>query len=184
MAIAKCVFPRPGLPARISERPSVTKSADERRAEHLEAQRRLIGEIEIVDRLEKGKVRAARQSREARLLPMGDLLGGEQREEIAIGPALALGALDQIAPDASRIREMQPFEERVEIGVGGDHDRPPTRREDAAVLGRVQALRCAPALRAPAAAWTRPARGSHGALIVGGRSRARRTATAASGVPR
>jgi hypothetical protein len=29
----------------------------------------------------------------------------------------------------------------------------------AAVLGRVQALRCAPALRAPLAAWTRPARG-------------------------
>lgn len=27
MAIARWVFPRPGLPARISERPSVTKSA-------------------------------------------------------------------------------------------------------------------------------------------------------------
>ena len=65
---------------------------------------------------------------------------------------------------------MQPFEERIEVVIGGDHDRPPTRREDAAVLGRVQVLRCAPPLRAPSATWTRPARGSRAAAIVGGRS--------------
>jgi hypothetical protein len=38
------------------------------------------------------------------------------------------------------------------------------------VLGRVQALRCAPALRAPAAARNRPPRGCGGASIVVGRS--------------
>jgi hypothetical protein len=37
-------------------------------------------------------------------------------------------------------------------------------------LDEVAALHCAPALRAPSAAWNRPPRGSHVALIVGGRS--------------
>lgn len=120
----------------------------------------MIGEIEIVDGLEKRKVRAARESREARLLTMRDFLGGQESEEIPIRPALALGAVDQLAPDASGIGEVEPFEEGIEIGLVGDHDRPPTRREDAAVLGRVQGLRCAPPLRAPPAPWTRPVRGS------------------------
>jgi hypothetical protein len=41
---------------------------------------------------------------------------------------------------------------------------PPTNRDCAAVLGRVQVLRTAPPLRAPSATWTRPARGSCGQL--------------------
>ena len=65
----------------------MTKSGAQRRAEHLQAQRRLIGEIEIVDRLQKRKVRATGESREPGLLAMRDLLGREQREEVAIGPA-------------------------------------------------------------------------------------------------
>jgi len=67
---------------------------------------------------------------------------------------------DQAAPDPASIRQVQPLEDGNEIGISGDRDRPPTRRERAAVLGRVQRLRCAPPLRAPAALWTRPARGS------------------------
>lgn len=50
----------------------------------MQSQRRLIGEIEIVDRLEKRKVGLARQSREGRLLPMRDFLGGEQSEEFTV----------------------------------------------------------------------------------------------------
>ena len=115
-------------------------------------------------------MRPSREAREPRLLPMRDLFGDQQREEVAIGPGLALGALHEIAPHAARIGEVQALEEGVEVVVGGDHDRPPTRREDAAVLGRVQVLRCAPPLRAPSATWTRPARGSRVAAIVGGRS--------------
>ena len=65
---------------------------------------------------------------------------------------------------------MQPLEEAVEIVVGRDHDRPPTRREDTAVLGRGQVLRCAPPLRAPSATWPQPPRGWGGAAIVVGRS--------------
>ena len=49
---------------------------------------------------------------------MRDLLGDQQRQEIAIGPRLPLGALHEIAPDAPGIREMQPFEERIEILIG------------------------------------------------------------------
>ena len=46
-------------------------------------------------------------------------------------------------------------------------DELPTRRHCAAVLGRVQVLRSASPLRAPSATWTRPARGSRVALVVG-----------------
>jgi len=74
-------------------------------------------------------------------------------------------------------------ESPLEIGIGGNHDRPPTRRDDAAVLDRVQRLHCAPPLRAPAALWTRPARGSGEALIVGGRS-VSSNGRAGIGVPR
>ena len=93
MAIARWVLPRPGLPARISDRPSVTKSGESAEPSIVQPQRRLVGEVEIVDRLQKRKVRAARQPREARLLPMRDFLGDQEREEVAIGPGLPLGAL-------------------------------------------------------------------------------------------
>src|SRR3989440_5769525 len=100
---------------------------------------------------------------------MRDLFGGQQREEIAVGPGLTLRALDKVAPDTPGVGQVESLEERIEVRLVGDHDRPPTRREDAAVLGRVQRLRCAPP-RAPEALWTRPARGSDRAAIVGGRS--------------
>ena len=118
IATARCVFPRPGLPQE-DQRPAFGDEVGrERRAEHVQPQRRLIGEVEIIDRLEKRKVRAPRQPPEPRLLPMGDLLGDQQREEIAIGPRLPLGALHEVAPDAPRIGEVQPLEEGVEILIG------------------------------------------------------------------
>ena len=126
----------------------------------MQPHRRLIGEIEIIDRLQKRKVGAPRESRQACLLPMRDLLGDHEAQEIVIRPRLPLGALHEIAPHAPGIGEMQPFEERIEILIGRHHDRPPTRRDRPAVLGRVQVLRCAPPLRAPSATWTRPPRGS------------------------
>ena len=106
IAIARWVFPRPGLPARMSERPSVTKSGDRAEPSIVQSQAGLIREIEIVDRLEKGKVRAPREARQPRLLPMRDLFGHEHGEKVAIGPRLTLGALDEIAPDAPGIGEM------------------------------------------------------------------------------
>src|SRR4029453_3879744 len=87
----------------------------ERRAEHVQPQRGLIGEVEIIDRLQKRKVGAPRESPQARLLPMRDLLGDQEGEEIVIRPRLALGPLYEIAPDAPGIPEMQSFEEGIEI---------------------------------------------------------------------
>ena len=136
------------------------KIGSQGRAQHVQSQGGLVGEIEIVDRLQKRKMCAACQPREPRLLSMRDLFGGEQRQEIAVGPRLPLRALDQVAPHTPGVCQMQSFEEGVEIRIVRHHDRPPTRREDAAVLDRVQRLRCAPPLRAPAALWTRPVRGS------------------------
>ena len=111
-------FPAARFAEKISDRPSVTKSARERGAEHVQPQRRLIREVEIVDRLQKRKVRAARESPEARLLPMRDLLGDQERQEVVVRPRVALGALHEVAPDAPGIREMQPFEERIEVLIG------------------------------------------------------------------
>ena len=100
--------------------PSVgDKVGRERRAEDVEAHRRLVREVEIIDGLEKRKVRASREAREARLLPMRDLFGDQQREEVAIAPGLALRALHEVAPDAARIGEMQALEEGVEVVIGG-----------------------------------------------------------------
>ena len=136
----------------------------ERRAQHLQAQRRLIREIEVVDRFQKGKVGSACQPGQSRLLAMGDFFGGEEREEIPVRPSLSLGPIDQPAPDPAGVRQVQPLEEGVEIGISRDHDRPPTRREDAAVLGPASrpsaALRPFGRLRRPgpdlrAAAWGR-----------------------------
>ncbi|MEO7270933.1 MAG: hypothetical protein ABI211_02900, partial [Vicinamibacterales bacterium] len=111
---------------------------------------------------------ASHQAGEPRLLPVGDLFRHEQGQEVAIGPSLPLRALDQVTPHASRIREVQPLEERIEIRLKGDHDRSPTRREDAAVLSRVQVRRGAPPRWAPSATWTRLPRGSRAAAIVVG----------------
>ena len=110
--------------------------------------------IEIVDGLQEGEVRASSPSAESRLLTVRDLLGGEQGQEIAIRPPLPLRPVNEAAPDPTGIRQVQPFEEGIEIRIGGDHDRPPARREDAAVRDRVQRLRC----RLPDTAATRWAR--------------------------
>lgn len=116
-------------------------------------------------------MRAPGQPRQPGLLTVGDLLGSEQHQKIPLRPALTLGAVDQNAPHAPRIRQLQPFEQRIDPRRR-DHDRRPTRREDTPpVLGRVRARRCAPALRAPSAAWTRPAR--HSPFAVSGRGPSR-----------
>ena len=45
-----------------------------------------------------------------RLLTLGDFFGDEEREEVAIAPFLPLRALDQLAPRAAGIREVQALE--------------------------------------------------------------------------
>src|SRR5712691_8709378 len=85
-----------------------------------------------------------------------------------IGPVLLFGALRELAPRASGIGQMQPFQQGVEFLIG-DHQCPPSASKGSAGLSRVQALRFAPPPRrgAPAAAWTRPPRGAACAVADG-----------------
>jgi hypothetical protein len=46
---------------------------------------------------------------------MRDLLRDQEGEEILIRPRLALGPLHEVAPDAPGIREMQSFEQDIEV---------------------------------------------------------------------
>src|SRR5712692_1908450 len=100
---------------------------------------------------------------------MCDFLRDEQREEVAIAPLLLLGPPRQFSPRAARVGQVQPLQQGIERLIRERHDRPPSALKGSTVLGRVQALRFAPALRAPAAAWTRPARGA-GLAVADGRS--------------
>ena len=113
--------------ARQDQRPTLgDKVGRQGGAEQRQSDDALIGEIEVVDRLEKRKVGPARQTPEARLLAMGDLFGQEQREKIATGPVLAFGAAHEVSPHPSRIGQMQPFETAIQIEVGDLHERPPS----------------------------------------------------------
>jgi hypothetical protein len=107
-------------------------------------------------------------ARDARL-PVGDFLGHQQGEETAIGPLLLLGAPCQVPLGAARVGQVRALEQRIELGVVRSIVIVALRRRQtvAPCFGRVQALRFAPALRAPAAAWTRPPRGAESAVAAG-----------------
>ena len=77
----------------------------QRRAEQRQAHGRLVGEVELLDRLQERELRPMRQPSEARLLALGDLLGDEGGEEVVEGPLLGLGARDELAPDAPGVGE-------------------------------------------------------------------------------
>ena len=115
MATARCVLPRPGLPWRIRQRPSVTKSGAS--AEPSSARRSVDWKVKSKSSmvLRKGKLGAARQPAEAGLLTVSDLLGDEQGEEVVVGPLLVLGPYDQIAPDAPSVGQVQALEQAVEV---------------------------------------------------------------------
>ncbi|HXW08009.1 MAG TPA: hypothetical protein VD833_22455 [Vicinamibacterales bacterium] len=81
---------------------------------------------------------ASLEARAPVLLAMGDLLRDQRHEEILTGPALALGPLHQVAPARRALASDKRFEKAIEIVTRGNHDRPPTRRDDTGVLGRVQ----------------------------------------------
>jgi hypothetical protein len=112
----------------------------ERRAEQREAQRRLEREVEVVDGLEEGEARAMGEPLDAGLLALGDFLGGEHDEEVAVGPLLGLGPLDEIAPDAASVGQVESLEQGVEIGVGHVHGGILGRVEVGVVRGRRRGL--------------------------------------------
>lgn len=112
------------------------KLGRERGPEQREADGRLVQEVEIIDRLQKRKAGAAHEPRDARLLPLRDLLGDDERQEVAIGPLLPLGALRQITPGPSCVGEVEAFEQGVEGLVGERHRGPPSVSKGSPGLGR------------------------------------------------
>jgi hypothetical protein len=124
-ATARCVFPRPGLPKRISERPSVTKSAD--RYEPM-PDGRLVREVEVVDGLEEGEAGSPGDLLESRLLAVRDLLREEHAQELLVGPLLLLGAGAEVAPHAASVGEVEPLEQRVDGDLGLHSGRTSCRR--------------------------------------------------------
>jgi hypothetical protein len=89
----------------------------EQRADGRQTQRRLVTEIEFFDGAQKRKRGGAHCAAQARAATMRDFLGDQRVKKLLVGPLLLLGALDQVAPHAARIGEMEAFEERIEIGA-------------------------------------------------------------------
>ena len=79
------------------------------RAQQRQAQLGLQREVEILDRLEVGKVRAACESLQAGLRAVRDFLRDQEREKISIGPLFRLGAGDRLGMDVAHVREMEPL---------------------------------------------------------------------------
>lgn len=102
------------------------KIGRQRRPQEREPHGGLVGEVEIVDRLEKREAGASAQSRAPGLLALGDLLGDEQREQMLVGRLLAFSALEEIPPDAAGVGEMEALEQAIEIDSGERRRRRPS----------------------------------------------------------
>ncbi|MFO0738199.1 MAG: hypothetical protein U0270_20070 [Labilithrix sp.] len=95
----------------------------EERGKEGKTESRLQGEVEVVDRLEEGKVCTPGQPTESRLLAMRDLFSDERGEEVAVAPAVLLCARDKVAPDAPRVGEVKALQQIVDRDVGCIHVR-------------------------------------------------------------
>lgn len=126
--IARCVLPRPVLPKRMSEFPSVTKSGERHEPRSSRRTVELEGEVEFVDRLEEREMSPRRETFEASSLSMRDLFRDEASEERVVRPSLLLGDLYEVTPDTPGICKMQAFEHLIHGDVGRLQDAPPCRR--------------------------------------------------------
>ncbi len=72
-------------------------------------------EVEVVDRLEVGEMRAAREPLQPGLCAMRHFFGDEQRQKVPIGPLLLLGARDCVGMDPTHVGQVEPLEQRVEF---------------------------------------------------------------------
>ena len=111
-------FAAPGFSEKDQGAPLGDEIRRQRGAQEREPHGGLVGEIEIVDRLEEGKRGAAHEPGETRLLALGDFLGDEHREELRIGPLLLLRTHEDVPPHATGIGEVQALEQRIQIDVG------------------------------------------------------------------
>src|SRR6185503_2140856 len=89
----------------------------EQRPDRGQTKRGLIAEVKLLDGAKEREQRGAYRSREAGATSMRDFLGEERQEQLIVGPVLLFGALDELAPDAAGVREVEAFEERFELGA-------------------------------------------------------------------
>ena len=96
----------------------------EQRPDRRQPQGRLVREVELVDRPQERQPGPANRAMETGASTVGDLLGEEGLEQVLVGPLLGLGLANEVAPDAPRVGEREPLQERIEVRA---HRRAPFR---------------------------------------------------------
>src|SRR5207245_2950010 len=87
-------------------------------AEERQTDGALEGKVILVDRLEEGEAGATHAALDARLSAVGDLLGDEQRQEVAVAKTLALGPLREVGVEPPHGRQVQAAKQAVEVDDG------------------------------------------------------------------
>jgi hypothetical protein len=114
-------LPAPGLSGQDEAASFRDEVRSEKRAQELETKRRLMREVEVVDRLQEGEVSLPREPLETSFLTMSDLLREKHREEVAEGPLFLLGSSDEIAPDPPRVGEVEALQNPLDVDLGEVH---------------------------------------------------------------
>jgi hypothetical protein len=115
MAIARCDFPRA---ARTAEDRAPTLGHElraEKAPQHLQLERGLEGEVEVIDRAEERKLRLPHRARQARLAAVRDLLGDQRLEIRVVAHPVRFRAGGQLGIQPPDGREVQTPEHAVEI---------------------------------------------------------------------
>ena len=76
---------------------------------------RLQSEIELIDGLEEGEVRAAGAALQSGLLASCNFFGEQKSEEVAIGPTFFFGSMRHLLVDAAHVREVETLEQSIEL---------------------------------------------------------------------
>ncbi len=111
-------LPGAARPAEDRAAPLGDKLGPEIAPEHLEAQRGLEGEAEVVDGAEKRKLRLAHRAGEAGLGAVGDFLGDQGLQVGPVGHPLSLSSRGELGVEAPHRRQVEAAQEAVQV-VGG-----------------------------------------------------------------
>jgi hypothetical protein len=90
----------------------------EDRAEQIQPQRGLEGEIELLDRLQEREAGTVGETVDSRLPAVSDFLARHGLEELPVGPRLTLGAADEFTVGPASVGQAEPLEQRLDIGDG------------------------------------------------------------------
>src|SRR5437588_10781346 len=77
--------------------------------------RGLQSEIELINRLQEGKLRLAGKALEPGLFAMCYLFGQQKSQEVAITPVLLLSSIRHVLVNAARVRQIQPAKQGLQL---------------------------------------------------------------------